>query len=176
MLMISKRNYWLYSITGLFATVFIGSICHISIIPPRLTCWDLGILIPIILCGYISVRTGDNIGYRSRATISFLQSLILLEVYSNYWERDISFGNPVMVLSGLLIWIIGYTLMFTFITHEITMELSRKYRTIKPVCEKCGYILYGLHDPRCPECGTSFDPALLNVQPHNDERTCHNSR
>lgn len=30
------------------------------------------------------------------------------------------------------------------------------------VCKKCGYNLRGLRDPRCPECGTPFDPNLLN--------------
>jgi hypothetical protein len=28
-------------------------------------------------------------------------------------------------------------------------------------CERCGYLLYGLTAPRCPECGTAFDPAKL---------------
>jgi uncharacterized paraquat-inducible protein A len=27
-----------------------------------------------------------------------------------------------------------------------------------PVCLRCGYNLTGLSEPRCPECGTSFDP------------------
>jgi|GEM_PF-2934218 len=25
-------------------------------------------------------------------------------------------------------------------------------------CEKCGYLLYGLPEPRCPECGAPFEP------------------
>lgn len=24
------------------------------------------------------------------------------------------------------------------------------------LCEECGYLLYGLNEPRCPECGTAF--------------------
>jgi hypothetical protein len=28
-------------------------------------------------------------------------------------------------------------------------------------CGNCGYLLYGLPEPRCPECGEPFDPALL---------------
>jgi len=31
-----------------------------------------------------------------------------------------------------------------------------------PVCLHCGYDLRGQLDPRCPECGQPFDPALLN--------------
>ncbi len=30
-----------------------------------------------------------------------------------------------------------------------------------PVCRRCGYPLRGLPEPRCPECGQNFDPALL---------------
>jgi hypothetical protein len=26
-------------------------------------------------------------------------------------------------------------------------------------CSRCGYLLYGLVEPRCPECGQAFDPA-----------------
>jgi hypothetical protein len=25
-------------------------------------------------------------------------------------------------------------------------------------CARCGYLLYGLSEPRCPECGSPFDP------------------
>ena len=27
-----------------------------------------------------------------------------------------------------------------------------------PVCRQCGYLLIGLPEERCPECGTRFDP------------------
>ena len=30
------------------------------------------------------------------------------------------------------------------------------------VCKSCGYNLYGLTEPRCPECGAPFDENLLN--------------
>lgn len=29
-------------------------------------------------------------------------------------------------------------------------------------CRTCGYLLYGLTEPRCPECGTPFDPTDLH--------------
>lgn len=34
-----------------------------------------------------------------------------------------------------------------------------------PLCIPCGYDLRGETEPRCPECGAAFDPALLNVGP-----------
>ncbi len=31
-----------------------------------------------------------------------------------------------------------------------------------PVCDHCGYCLRGLSEPRCPECGTPFDPDIIS--------------
>lgn len=31
-------------------------------------------------------------------------------------------------------------------------------------CQKCGYNLTGLSEPRCPECGRPFDPSMLSVE------------
>ena len=31
-----------------------------------------------------------------------------------------------------------------------------------PICVPCGYDLRGQTSPRCPECGTDFDPSLLD--------------
>ena len=33
------------------------------------------------------------------------------------------------------------------------------------ICVQCGYLLRGLTEPRCPECGTPFDPKLLGGLP-----------
>jgi len=30
-------------------------------------------------------------------------------------------------------------------------------------CASCGYLLYGLVEPRCPECGQPFDPAGVPI-------------
>jgi hypothetical protein len=30
-------------------------------------------------------------------------------------------------------------------------------------CPNCGYLLIGLPEPRCPECGTGFDPAVVQA-------------
>jgi len=40
------------------------------------------------------------------------------------------------------------------------------------VCTKCGYILQGLTEPRCPECGELFDPKILPPQdePHDPNK------
>ncbi len=42
-----------------------------------------------------------------------------------------------------------------FYLFEKVILLDRRAFT----CRQCGYALRGLSDPRCPECGTAFDPA-----------------
>ncbi|HNQ24572.1 MAG TPA: hypothetical protein PKK06_15930 [Phycisphaerae bacterium] len=37
----------------------------------------------------------------------------------------------------------------------------RVYRDGLPHCDKCGYLLIGLSESRCPECGRPFDPDPL---------------
>ncbi len=39
------------------------------------------------------------------------------------------------------------------------------------LCAKCGYSLTGLRDPRCPECDTPFNPALLQRDQSNGGTT-----
>lgn len=38
-------------------------------------------------------------------------------------------------------------------------------------CERCGYLLRGLPEPRCPECGEPFDPLSAGVGPAQSETT-----
>ena len=33
-----------------------------------------------------------------------------------------------------------------------------------PICVECGYDLSAQREPRCPECGCAFDPALLREE------------
>jgi protein-S-isoprenylcysteine O-methyltransferase Ste14 len=50
-------------------------------------------------------------------------------------------------ITGVLLVILGYLL---------AMPLWRTQE--HPRCQKCGYSLHGMTEPRCPECGTRFDP------------------
>jgi hypothetical protein len=46
------------------------------------------------------------------------------------------------------------------------MALRRAPREREPwTCVGCGYLLYGLIEPRCPECGLKFDPAEFAGHP-----------
>jgi hypothetical protein len=60
----------------------------------------------------------------------------------------------------------GMGLVFTVSTLPAVLRATRRApATLSPwICARCGYLLYGLSEARCPECGTPFDPSLLNSE------------
>lgn len=67
--------------------------------------------------------------------------------------------------------ILEMTLFWPLVTAGITLVECLSRAVLRPlrqfvpeeaVCESCGYSLFGLRDPRCPECGTAFDVCLLD--------------
>ncbi|HZL33838.1 MAG TPA: hypothetical protein VFC78_00930 [Tepidisphaeraceae bacterium] len=64
--------------------------------------------------------------------------------------------------------IIGITMMFwTFGPGVLFLfaDVRRRRREHSGLCVKCGYDLRGLPEPRCPECGRAFDPAVASSFP-----------
>jgi ribosomal protein L37E len=47
------------------------------------------------------------------------------------------------------------------VLSRLVICLIRRFPS-EPVCEKCGYSILHLRDPRCPECGAPFDPRWLH--------------
>jgi len=66
-----------------------------------------------------------------------------------YWE--------LVVVPAVLFAFLG-GLQWFGIASVIRWVVRRKDRSR---CRKCGYALRGLPEPRCPECGTPFDAALM---------------
>ncbi len=59
-----------------------------------------------------------------------------------------------MLLFSVCIW--GVETAFRRpIRRAIRSELNRRGF---PICQRCGYSLTGLTEPRCPECGQPFEP------------------
>lgn len=65
------------------------------------------------------------------------------------WIRDNGMSTiPALLatLGGILAW----------------LRISHNEKRPRNICSKCGYLLYGLTVPRCPECGEQFDPTRLS--------------
>ncbi|MCP4245879.1 MAG: zinc ribbon domain-containing protein [bacterium] len=66
--------------------------------------------------------------------------------------------HPVSVISAVLL-----LSLYGAILYRVTKGYL-KYRRARPGrCYECGYPFHGLPEPRCPECGTRFDPDDLET-------------
>lgn len=56
-------------------------------------------------------------------------------------------------------WTLGLLCLAVGAVDVFVVRQRRKLRTLAPLthCEKCGYDLRGLLEPRCPECGRPFE-------------------
>lgn len=159
-------KFWLRAIPALALLFLVGALCHTSINPPRWYPEDWLILVPMGVCAWVSIREQGRIDLATRGVFGLLQAFILLAVYENEW-RDTALRSS---MSGLFIFLglisTMYASAFGLVTHQAahrnpaTPDLSR--------CQKCGYLLKGLEQPRCPECGAAFDPALLQINRLDD--------
>jgi hypothetical protein len=80
----------------------------------------------------------------------------------------LSFSVPESVI--VLMILIPYG-VFGFVGLQLHMRAVRRSirRAMPEFCVKCGYCLVGLKDPRCPECGTPFDPLIPRSQERMEE-------
>lgn len=71
----------------------------------------------------------------------------------------------VMGIAAAIYALIGVATM-RFVSHWRRVGVAEPGR-----CERCGYLLRGLLEPRCPECGEPFDPLRAGVGPAKCETT-----
>lgn len=48
--------------------------------------------------------------------------------------------------------------------YPLLPVVVRRRRRRQGLCTKCGYCLFGLEHPRCPECGTEFERSEYHVE------------
>jgi hypothetical protein len=128
------------------------------------------LLFSTLLAGHAIVGTATK--RKRRRLLSFACMLLcLLGVFPVYalWAAPAVEFCTLGVLGVLSLLVLAPPLGILSI---ITVVLSMREVLSHPVqiehCEKCGYNLNGLVEPRCPECGTPFDPALLQQGPSNE--------
>ena len=153
------RRFCVWTSLGV-TTILVMAILFPRTSPWRWSYWDLGYIVPVIGCTTVAVLLKMGVGFRSRAISGFCQSLAFLAVFA---QGRVSLRDPVEVTTKWVTWVVAYTLVFTAVTHGIVL-VSRRGKGNEEHCEKCGYSLYGLRTPRCPECGTPFDPSRIKEQ------------
>jgi len=60
-----------------------------------------------------------------------------------------------------LLWLLGAWAAAALAMLYVAYRLGSVVRGLEGKCVRCGYMLRGLPEPRCPECGTPFNPADL---------------
>jgi hypothetical protein len=112
----------------------------------------------IALLGLTTVILGFAGRYMALACLGLANILVcilffLLVVILEWGPRDAQ--HPFAVMGAI----------YTAATLPVAVWVTRRVpRPVNPwACVHCGYLLYGLRDPRCPECGTPFDPSLLRA-------------
>jgi hypothetical protein len=86
--------------------------------------------------------------------------------------REPNFGSIVVRELGHA-WIAGQLVAWNLpyaVALAIVLALPRRLASHRPGqpghCHQCGYPLYGLPEPRCPECGTPAAPWPLPAEAH----------
>lgn len=73
-----------------------------------------------------------------------------------------AFGpNADLVTAGAWLFVLATTAAVGWWTWRDLQAKNRKLA--EPLCPQCGYVLYGVKDFRCPDCGRPFAMAELNV-------------
>ena len=101
----------------------------------------------------IYVRVLGNVAHLRPTTILVIVDLVRLLRYSGgdgTWETA---ASALMLAFGGIYGMILYRVTRSYVRH-------RRYR--RGVCGVCRYSLRSLPEPRCPECGTAFDPEWLD--------------
>jgi hypothetical protein len=53
--------------------------------------------------------------------------------------------------------ILAVLVLYAAVLYKVTRNYVRSRGLTPGSCKECGYNLFGLPEPRCPECGTAFD-------------------
>ena len=69
---------------------------------------------------------------------------------------------------GVVVGLLPSGLTFAVLYFPLLLILRRLRRFTLPYeCRECGYCLIGLTSCRCPECGATFDPKVVNSIEHS---------
>jgi len=91
-----------------------------------------------------------------RATITVVVGLVLMHLYTRFSIADAIYSMAAFYLGYLparLIIFIPVLIVPIAIYGVLTYRYGPRPIDRETRCRKCGYILRGISEPRCPECG-----------------------
>ncbi len=100
----------------------------------------------------------------TQARVAFTLAAALIAIVPGYGVYLILVAQarhleePAIVLGGML-WAVVWVAATAVIWRETPAEQVGRYKRVGVeaiVCPACGYILSGLHEARCPECGAAY--------------------
>jgi len=122
----------------------------LSEIPPKRQLEPLSLGRKVLL--HWSVRWGFSLFMTGIVGLALLRLLLELRFYRVYLYNNSAVPvQKTALLSGLL--------MFAFLgavplgIYTLLTRITKTHRSDETRCRKCGYILRGITEPRCPECG-----------------------
>ena len=120
---------------------------------------DYGVAISMIVLLGSAVGVGFGAaGYAPRLVLAHLFSFAA-------WLLVLAFH----ILTNPMLLVLGMDPTFLFMI-ALTVAVAAGYgwawmNPLRPsspmLCSSCGYVLMGLAEPRCPECGVTFNPAVV---------------
>jgi len=154
-------KYWIITVVAL--------LCMLSrpFIPElRPSPWGIGecvIPVGIISCWWAAISYTNVVPSSARIVSALLQVSVVsaASIFNNIGSAAGS--NVAFIVAIVLVGLLAYPVLFWWITGPVCrwLEQDCRKRVNWPSCEKCGYCLRGLVEPRCPECGSSFDSTIL---------------
>lgn len=110
----------------------------------------------ICLCGLVGIvlawRAVDILLIAANTAHVFVCLFLWLLIVATGWS-PFEATVPVLFVAGV------YCAVMTPISILIYRRHQRQGWPWE--CARCGYLLFGLTEPRCPECGLGFDPASI---------------
>jgi hypothetical protein len=92
--------------------------------------------------------------------VAGIGAIYLVDQYHLFTAGHKSETAFIWLLTGIFT-VAAMAILLTFAATAVQAALAVIALQDDRRCEQCGYFLIGLTLPRCPECGTPFDPAKL---------------
>lgn len=130
--------------------------------------WDLQCLLAsefisalLFVMAWLAIWHGQVVWTRRRRRLTFASVLwslgvggvfgFVLALAANEWAIGLIFAG--------LFWFVSWIPSTALVWRETAAERAARLKTIATgtvTCPHCGYNMTGLHEARCPECGTSY--------------------